>query len=92
MENNLNTSSTKSNLTLNNRNNLTITGVKKVRTTEPTSVVLNLENCSLIISGSNLTVQNINISSGVLELTGSVNSIRYTSGVGRKFSFKNMFK
>ena len=85
-------SNTKSNLSLTGRNALSITGVKKVRSTEPAQVVAILDNCQIIIQGSNLSVQNVNIPSGLLELTGQVNSIKYTNSSSRKFSVKNMFK
>jgi len=84
---------TKSNLSLTGRGALALTGVKKVRSTEPAQVVAILDNCQIIISGANLSVQNVNIPSGILELTGQVNSIKYSgAGSARKFQFKNMFK
>ena len=84
--------STKSNLTLNNRNTLNITGVKKVRTTEPNRIVAVLDNCIITISGVNLSVQNLNIATGVIDITGLVSSINYSREVKRKFSFRNMFR
>jgi len=87
------TTNTKTSLILNDRNTLSLTGVKKIRSTEPTQVVAVLDNCQVIIQGSNLSVQNVNIPSGVLELTGQVNSIKYSgAAAARKFSLKNMFK
>ena len=84
---------TKSNLTITSRTNLSLSGVKKVRTAEPSQVVAILDNCQIIISGANLSVQNVNIPSGILELTGTINAIRYTgAAAARKFSLKNMFK
>jgi hypothetical protein len=85
---------TKSNMTVTGRGQLALSGVKKVRSAEPSQVVAVLDNCQIIIQGANLSVQNVNIPSGILELTGAVNSIRYTGAgsVARKFSFKNMFR
>lgn len=85
-------SNTKSNLTLTGRNAISLTGVKKVRSTEPAQVVALLDNCGIIIQGTNLSVQNVNIPSGILELVGQINSIKYTGGMSRKFSLKNIFK
>ena len=81
-----------SNLILNNRNLLSLTGVKKVKSTEPSCVTAVLDNCMIIVSGNNLTVQQLNIEAGTLDLTGVVTSIKYTNSVSKKFSFKNMFK
>lgn len=83
---------TKSNLSLTGRTALSLSGVKKIRSTEPTQVVAILDNCQIIIQGAGLNVQNVSIPSGVLELSGQVNSIRYTGSGSRKFSLKNMFK
>ena len=85
-------SATKSNLTLTNRNNLSLTGIKKVKSTEPAQVVALLDNGAILISGSNLSVQKLDIKEGILEITGIVNAIRYTNQVSKKFSFKSMFK
>ncbi|MCL2850777.1 MAG: sporulation protein YabP [Firmicutes bacterium] len=84
--------STKSNLTLENRNNLVITGIKKIKATEPTQIIANLENVVIYVTGSNLSVQNLNIKEGILELTGLINGIKYTTVQTRKVSFKNLFR
>jgi len=85
---------TKSNITITGRSALSLSGVKKIRSAEPSQVVAVLDNCQIVIQGTNLNVQNVNIPSGILELTGTINSIRYTGagGMARKFSFKNMFR
>ena len=85
-------SSSKSNLVLNNRNNLNITGVKKVKSTEPRCVIAVLDSCTIIITGTNLAVQQLNIGAGTLDISGLVNSIKYTNTASRRFSFKNMFR
>jgi len=83
--------STKSNLSITGRNSLSLSGVKKVKSAEPAQIIAILDTCQIIIQGSNLSVQNVNIPSGLLELTGQINAIRY-SGAKGKFSFKSIFK
>ena len=84
---------TKSNLSLENRTLLTMTGIKKVRTTEPQQIVANLENCVVVINGLGLSVQNISIREELLEVSGLVTSIRYTSDAqSKRFSFRNLFR
>ena len=63
-------------LTLNNRADLTITGIKKVRSSEPNAVIANLDGGSIIINGQNLTVENLNIKDGHIHITGTINSVR----------------
>jgi len=79
-------------LTLNNREVMSLTGIKKVRTAEPHQVVAQLDGTLVIITGQNLSVQNLSIANETLDIAGTVNSIRYTQNHTRKFSIKNMFK
>ena len=90
----MDTLNTKSNLSITGRAAVSLSGVKKVRSAEPSQIAAVLDNCQIIIQGTNLSVQNVNIPSGILELTGTINSIRYTGAglAARKFSIKNMFK
>jgi len=84
---------TDSDLTLIGRNKLTVTGVKKIKSSEPTQIVLILSNCAMVVGGSNLYIVTASISTGEIEILGVVNTIRYT-GVEQKqkFSLKNMFR
>ena len=83
----------KSNLTLSNRNQLQITGVKKIKSSEPEQIVLLLQDSGLVIGGTNLFVVSASMQTGAVEISGLVKSLRYT-GVSekRKFSFKNIFR
>ena len=83
---------TKSNLILNNRNELQLTGVKKVRSSEPDLIVANLDNGNIVINGNNLSVQELNIKEGTLSVQGTVNGIKYSANVSKSFSIKNMFR
>ena len=83
---------TKSELTLNNRNALNITGIKKIRTTEPTQVVADLDNCTIVITGTNLNVQNASIQTGILEVSGIIGGIKFTGTTGKRWSAKNLFR
>ena len=79
-------------LVLKNRNNLSLTGIKKIKTAEPNQVVAVLENSSIVINGTNLSVQNVSVANGLLELTGAINGIKFVNSTQTKFSVKNMFK
>ncbi|MBO4823151.1 MAG: YabP/YqfC family sporulation protein [Clostridia bacterium] len=83
----------KSDLTLLNRNQLNVTGVKKIKSSEPEQIVLILHDAALVICGVNLFVVAASIQTGEVSIGGLVKSLRYT-GVSdkRKFSFKNMFR
>jgi sporulation protein YabP len=83
----------KSDLTLTNRNQLNVTGVKKIKSSEPEQIVLILSDAALVIGGSNLFVVAASIQTGEVAIGGLVKSLRYT-GINqkRKFSFKNLFR
>ena len=81
-----------SDLTLLGRKSLSLTGVKKVKSSEVSQVVAILADCTIVISGSNLAVENVSISQGTLDVTGMVTGIKYVQTVARKVSFKNIFK
>ena len=82
----------KSDLTLLNRSELHITGVKKIKSSEPEQIVLILQNTALVIGGTNLFVVAASMQTGEVEIGGLVRSLRYTGVTDkRKFSFKNMF-
>ena len=79
-------------MSLENREIITITGIKRVKTTEPSMVVAQLDNCHIVISGQNLSVQSLSVRDGILELAGVIDSIKYTQVAKKSFSLKNMFK
>ena len=83
----------KSDLTLFNRNQLTVTGVKKIKSSEPEQIILVLHDTALVIGGTNLSVLSASMQTGEVAVGGLIKSLRYT-GVNdkRKFSFKNLFR
>lgn len=83
----------KSDLTLLNRRQLNVTGVKKIKSSEPEQIVLLLQNVGLVIGGLDLFVVSASIETGEVVINGLIKSMRYT-GVSekRKFSFKNIFR
>lgn len=83
----------KTDLTLTNRNHLQITGVKKIKSSEPEQIVLILPNAALVINGVNLFVVSASIQTGEVEISGLINALKYTNvAAKRKFSFKNLFR
>jgi len=82
----------KSDLILNSRTELKLTGVKKIKSSEPSQVIILLDDGGVFISGSDLSVERLDLKEGVIELKGTVNSIKYTNQVAKKFSFKNAFR
>jgi hypothetical protein len=84
---------TNSDLALSGRIKLSVTGIKKIKSSEPQQIVLILDNCAMVVGGTNLFIVTANVAAGDVEISGLVDSIKYT-GVAekKKFSLKNMFK
>lgn len=79
-------------LTLINQTNLTITGIKKAIVISETALALELDSTSLQISGSSMEVKKLDVESGILEVEGKINLIKYV-GVKEKINlFKRIFK
>ena len=77
---------------LQNRQRLELTGIKKVRSTEPSLIIAEIQDGQIVINGNGLSVESLDIKEGNLVAVGLVNSIKYTNNVSKSFSFKNMFK
>ncbi len=79
-------------LILVNRSNLTITGIKKVLAVSETTLSLLLENTSMNIFGEKMEVKKLDVESGILEVLGIINTIKYVSSKEKANLFKKIFK
>ena len=91
-ENKIEKSFTNSNLTLDNRFNLKLTGVEKVFETNENKVSLKVCGSVLTISGSNLAVEKLNTELGQIELSGNIDEIKYSTKTSRTSFIKRIFK
>lgn len=82
-----------SNLVLNNRKNLNITGVKDVDKFDEREIIAITNQGKLRINGDNLKIGKLSVESGTLELSGKINSLSYidSNEITKNF-FKNLFK
>lgn len=81
-----------SNLILNNRKSLNLTGVKDIGKFDDKNVNVVTSQGELNISGENLKIEKICVESGNLNLNGKVNSISYSDSknLGKNF-LKKLF-
>lgn len=79
----------KETLTLENRSNLRLEGVSEIVSSSETLINVKLKDTTLTINGQNLHINRIDINSGILEATGSIESIKYGKSVNL---FKRIFK
>ncbi len=81
-----------SKLTLENRTNLEITGVSKVVSVNENKALVLINGTKLSIVGQNISIENLSVNDGVLELTGTFDEFKYM-GKNVKTSFlKRLFK
>ena len=64
-------------LTLDERQQLTMTGVTEVVSFDDSAVVLRTELGTLLVQGSNLQLKTLNVDGGQVEVTGNVSAIVY---------------
>lgn len=78
-------------LCLVDRSSLSILGVQKVISAKPDLVQALLLDSGVMISGTDLQVSKLDLDAKLLELSGKIDSIRYTAGKQESF-FKRIFK
>lgn len=80
--------STQSRVVLENRTHLTITGVSKVDSSNETSIVLYIKDTKMCVSGSDMHITRLSIEEGIVEVDGTINTIKYASSNMLKRIFK----
>ena len=79
---------TNSRVVLDNRNRISVTGVTRVDSTNESGIILTIKDTKMTILGSDLHVSRLSIEEGVIEATGTINSIKYGGGNALKRIFK----
>ena len=80
-----------SKLVLENRKALEITGVSKVVSVNTTNAEVVVSGTKLYIDGNDISIEKLDVDSGILNLSGNFNEFRYT-GKGKVSFFKRLFK
>lgn len=82
-------------LVLQDRGNMTLSGVHKVQTFDPKEIVLETEQGLLHIRGEKLDIKQLDLPNGVVEINGHIDALTYprqsTSG-GREGFLGRIFK
>ena len=82
---------TKQILTLQDRKNLTITGVEKMLSVKPDLIQLSTNTGNLQIVGESMEMTKLNLDEKIVEITGVVNQIRFLDNTKQPI-FKRIFK
>lgn len=78
------------NVFIENRNKVNVTGVTKVVSSNTKSVIVETSNGKMLIDGDNLHIDRLNVDDGVLDVSGSINSVKYAGK--NEGLFKRLFK
>ena len=72
-----NTTNNNSTLLLQNRKNLKLDGIKEVLRSNNTEIYLKMNDTTLIITGSNISIHKVDTNEGSLEASGIFNTFTY---------------
>jgi|AntRauTorcE11897_2_1112592.scaffolds.fasta_scaffold00095_47 sporulation protein YabP len=76
-------------LVINDKENLSITGISRVYNANKTIISLQVNDTNLVIEGADMQVTKLDVNAGNLEATGKMNSVKYTNSSQK--SAKNLF-
>ena len=80
-------------LTLENRKLLKLTGVEKIFETNENKLQLKVAGSNLFIFGLSLSVEKLDVNSGILEISGEINELKYSEqNLSKKNFIKKIFK
>ena len=65
------------NLTLQNRKSIKIEGIIEILSSNDASISLKMKDTTLFITGSNINITRLDVSTGIIEADGIFNSIRF---------------
>jgi sporulation protein YabP len=74
----------KSNLVIENRKKIAITGVEEVISFNDEVIILNTNLGNLTVRGSELKMNKLDVQNGDMMITGKINSLIYTGSEGSK--------
>lgn len=79
-------------LILINRKNLSLTGIEKVVGISDSELLVEVDGVALSIQGSDMEVKKLDVDSGVLEIEGLINSMKYFDKKQKVNFIKRIFK
>lgn len=79
-------------LTLINRKNLSLTGIEKVVGISDSELLVEVDGVVLSVQGENMEVKKLDVDSGILEIEGLINTIKYFEKKQKLSFIKRIFK
>lgn len=79
-------------ITLENQNKLSIKDAKKVKTSTPSFAVVELENNTVSVSGSDIEVTKLDLENKEVVFSGNFSQLKFSSAREKQGLFKRIFK
>ncbi len=80
------------NITIENRNQMSITGATKMISSTDNQSVVEVGDCNIIISGQNLEITKLDLENKQVNIKGIINSLKYSQKIEKNNIFKRLFK
>lgn len=81
-----------SKVTLLDRHILTITGIEKVIAVNENNVGVIIDGSELVVNGKNMHTNRLDVESGVIEIEGEIDSLKYQNVRKKEGLLKRIFK
>lgn len=79
-------------ITIEDRKKLSLSGATKVISSTNTQAVVEIGNCNVIISGTNIEVTKLDLDNKLVNFTGEINAIKYANKTEKTNLIKRIFK
>lgn len=73
---------------IDNRNKVSLSGITKMLSSNESSISMLVKNTKLVISGKDLHIEKLDVENGMLEASGTIDSVKY----GADGFIKRIFK
>ncbi|HEY8363372.1 MAG TPA: sporulation protein YabP [Tissierellaceae bacterium] len=80
------------NIIVEDRENMTVTGVEQVESFNENTIVLNTIKGGMVIKGENLSISKLNLDDGSVKIQGKINGINYSNKEIPKNLMGKLFK
>ena len=79
-------------VSMKNRGSLSITGVEKVYETTQQKIQLKVAGSNMSVTGEGLNISKLDVETGIIQIEGRVNEIKYSSTQNKENFLKKIFK
>lgn len=79
-------------ITIEDRKKLSLSGATKVISSTNTQAVVEIGNCNVVISGTNIEVTKLDLDNKLVNFTGEINAIKYANKTEKTNLIKRIFK